>query len=248
MIRIRANVASTWERWSRAYRVRNTETSKTIPSSAVAGIASSTPATNEPVSCTKVEARNAPSMYSDPCARLIMSMMPKTSVSPAASRNSISPNCRPFSDCSRTRIAGIRNRGQSPISNWALTPISGLLHAAVFEPEVLVLLEDGADLAVDDAPVLVLDEFAHVVVLDRRAIRRFLEVPARAVRALRRLHQRRMERFLVLDLALRVAHRLVDDERRGVALLGKERRQPLVLLLELGDELAVRVVIEVVGP
>src|SRR5688572_10972942 len=78
--------------------------SRSMPRSAVAGTASSTPALNDPVSCTKVEARNAPTMYSEPCARLIMSMMPNTSVRPAASRNSISPNCRPFSDCSRIRI------------------------------------------------------------------------------------------------------------------------------------------------
>src|SRR6267378_3572837 len=31
-------------------------------------------------------------------------MIPKTSVSPAAMRNSITPSCSPFSVCSRTRI------------------------------------------------------------------------------------------------------------------------------------------------
>ncbi len=39
-----------------------------------------------------------------------MSMIPNTSVRPAASRNSISPNCRPFSVCSRIRIPDIGRR------------------------------------------------------------------------------------------------------------------------------------------
>src|SRR5919197_5313084 len=41
-------------------------------------------------------------MKSDPCARLTRFMMPKTSVSPAAMRNSITPNCRPLRPCSTT--------------------------------------------------------------------------------------------------------------------------------------------------
>src|SRR5947207_14171369 len=106
-----------------------------------------------------------------------MSMMPNTSVSPAASRNSISPNCTPFSACSRKRIADMKS-GSEPELIRALTPNLGLLHAAVFEPEVAVVLEDGADLAVDDAPLAVLDQRAHVVILDRRAVRRLLPRPA----------------------------------------------------------------------
>ncbi len=44
-------------------------------------------------------------MYSDPWARLTMSMMPNTSVNPAASKNSMSPNCNPLSDCSTSSTA-----------------------------------------------------------------------------------------------------------------------------------------------
>ena len=44
-------------------------------------------------------------MYNEPWARLIMSMMPNTRVSPAASKNNISPNCSPLSDCSRSKVA-----------------------------------------------------------------------------------------------------------------------------------------------
>src|SRR5258706_874036 len=218
-----------------------------MPSSAVAGMASSTPAVNEPVSSTKVEARKAPSMYSEPCARLIMSMMPNTSVRPAASRNSIRPNCTPFSACSRKRITDIQI-GDGARTNPGSVPEFQLLHAAVFGPEVAVVLEDGADFAIDDAPLAILHERAHVVVLDRRAVRRFLPFAPRCLGTLGRLHQRGAERLRVLDLAFRVAHRLVDDQRRGVALLGVKRRNALVFLLELGDEFLVGIVVEVVGP
>src|SRR6266849_8553166 len=104
-----------------------------------------------------------------------MSMMPNTSVSPAASRNSISPNCTPFRDCSRKRIADIKKFGDGARTILGCVPARRrLLHVAVFEPEVAVVLEDGADLPIDDAPFAVLDQRAHVVILDRRAVRRLL--------------------------------------------------------------------------
>ena len=53
---------------------------------------------------------------------------------------------------------------------------------------------------------------------------------------------------LVLELALGVAHRGVDQQRRVVALRRVERRHALVFLLELGDELLVRRVREVGRP
>src|SRR6185312_15200878 len=40
----------------------------------------------------------------EPCARLTRSMMPKTSVSPAASKNSSKPNCRPLRHCSMNSV------------------------------------------------------------------------------------------------------------------------------------------------
>src|SRR5713226_3264918 len=47
-------------------------------------------------------------MYSEPWARFTRSMMPNTSVSPAASRNSSSPNCSPFRHCSTKSSIGSR--------------------------------------------------------------------------------------------------------------------------------------------
>src|SRR4051794_17666333 len=160
-----------------------------------------------------------------------MSMMPNTSVNPAASRNSIRPNWMPLSPCSRKRIALIR----------ALSPNS--LHAAFAQPVVLVCRKDGGDLAIDDAALAVLDQRAHVVVLDRRAVCGFLPLPARRLRPLRRLHQGGAECLGVLDLAFRILDRLVDDQRGSVALLRVEGGDALVLLLELRDEFAVRVVV-----
>src|ERR687891_605789 len=102
-------------------------------------------------------------MYSEPCARLIISMMPNTSVRPAARRNSISPNCRLFSDCSRSKI-GVRAR--FPPKEWGLPGLppffSQLLHLAVFGPEVAEAADHGLDLLVDQAALVVLGDHAQV--------------------------------------------------------------------------------------
>src|SRR5262245_62089990 len=45
-------------------------------------------------------------MKSDPCARLMTRMIPKTSVTPTAIRKSIMPSCRPLKNCS-TRICRV---------------------------------------------------------------------------------------------------------------------------------------------
>src|SRR4051812_32002326 len=97
-----------------------------------------------------------------------MSMMPNTSVRPAASRNSISPNCRPLSDCSRIRIEDmgpIKRAGPRP------RPSSGhrlsLLHPAILDIGVAMVLEDGRERLVDDPPLRILADHAQVVVLDR---------------------------------------------------------------------------------
>src|SRR5258706_6091000 len=199
-----------------------------MPSSAVAGIASNTPSAKEPVACVRLAARKAPSMYSEPCARLIMSMMPNTSVRPAANRNSIKPNCRPFSACSRTRTT---------------TP---LLHRAVLDVGVAAVLEDRAHGLVDEAHLRVLADHAQVVVLDRVLVAVELEGAARRLE-LGRL-QRAAHRLLVVQPALGLAHCGIDEQRGVVALRSEHRGQPLVLLLEFGDEFLVGRVVEVERP
>ena len=47
-VRITPKVASTWLKWSRPYKWRNTSTSSNSPSSTAAGKVSSSPAQNEP--------------------------------------------------------------------------------------------------------------------------------------------------------------------------------------------------------
>src|SRR5712692_8206765 len=106
-----------------------------------------------------------------------MSMMPNTSVSPAASRNSISPNCRPFSICSTIRMGDKKGARLAP-RPFAVSPVASF-HLAVFGPEVDVLAHHGGDLLVDDAPLGILRHDAQVVVLDRRAVRREFPVAAR---------------------------------------------------------------------
>src|SRR3954469_12492023 len=110
-------------------------------------------------------------------------MMPNTSVRPAASRNSISPNCRPFSACSRIRIQD-----------------KALLHRAVLHVGVAAVLEDGADGLVDEASLRVLADHAQVVVLDWHLVAVELEGAAHRLEA-RRFH-RLPHRLDVLDFAL----------------------------------------------
>src|SRR5688572_28584912 len=119
-----------------------------------------------------------------------MSMMPNTSVRPAASRNSIRPNCTPFRVCSRKRVAVMQTKkGGASAPPFEDLHWKCLFHLAVFGPEVDVLGEHGADLLVDDAALLVLDQRAHVVVLDRRAVVGRLPVAARGLDSPGRAHQ-----------------------------------------------------------
>src|SRR5262245_23528846 len=76
-------------------------------------------------------------------------MMPNTRVSPAATRNSITPSCSPLSSCSTTRRPVI---GRGPESNergaGSPRPCRGALacalplHRTLVEVRVLVVLED----------------------------------------------------------------------------------------------------------
>src|SRR5258708_1325427 len=127
-------------------------------------------------------------MYSEPCARLIMSMMPNTSVRPAASRNSIRPSCKPFSTCSTIRESGIRTRdslSRHCERSEAIQGVRGLaldrfvatllamtcsLHLAARRERIRVVGEHFADRLVGDPAAAVLDDFAQVVVLDRKVV------------------------------------------------------------------------------
>src|SRR4029453_10782328 len=92
-------------------------------------------------------------------------MMPKTRVSPAASKNNITPNCRPLRTCSTNR---------RPVNAAPALP----LHRALLVVRVLVILEDGLlDLHLDlAAPPL--HGLQEVEVLDRHVVHVVRELAA----------------------------------------------------------------------
>src|SRR5438874_1693392 len=92
-------------------------------------------------------------MYSDPCARLTKLMMPNTSVSPAASRNSSTPYCRPLSSCASSSVAFIASS----------------LHGALRVVSVGVFLQRRGDVLDRDLAAL-LHRLEGVVVLHRQVV------------------------------------------------------------------------------
>src|SRR5215204_3377102 len=122
-------------------------------------------------------------MYCTPCARLMKSITPNTSVSPAAIRNRMIPNCSPLRVWTRRRVADI-DRGRIANSEWRIgtfySPLAAGLarRLAVLRIHVAVVLEDllddlGLELAVrapcDLHQVEVLDRIAVGVELERAA-------------------------------------------------------------------------------
>src|SRR5882724_2841169 len=165
-------------------------------------------------------------------------MMPKTSVSPAAMRKSMTPYCRPLSVCSRTRAQ--LTAGRAP-------PTPRLpLHRALGGVGVLVALEDSALDLHREIAIRALHGFEQIEVLDREVVR------VVRVRPPRRLvvgpAHRRDHALLVGEVALHRPDRAVDQQDSVVALGAVEDRYLAVLLPEVGDVLLVRVVLEVGAP
>src|ERR1043165_1445664 len=153
-------------------------------------------------------------MYSEPCARLTMFMMPSTSVSPAAIRNSITPYCRPFSSCSKTSAKVIK-KGRCRALSRSRAPSP--LHLAVLVVGVLVLLERLLHDVHGDAVLVVgLDRLQQVEVLDRVLV--VVELELAAHRVVVRLAHLAHQRLRVLQVALGAAHRRVDQHDGVVAL------------------------------
>src|SRR5262245_41548373 len=138
-------------------------------------------------------------MYREPCARLTRFMMPKTSVSPAAMRKSMTPNCRPLSVCSRTRAQLTAGRAPPP----PRLP----LHRALGGVGVLVAREDGLLDLHRELAVRHLHGLEQVEVLDREVIRIVRVRPAR--RLVVGPPHRRDHALLVGEIALHRAKRAV---------------------------------------
>ena len=99
-----------------------------------------------------------------------------------------------------------------------------------------MLLQRRPDRLQAHAALGVLRDLEHVHVLDREVVVAELEVAAHALEV-RRL-ERRHERLLVGDVALDLADRGVEQQRGVVRLRRVLRRDAVVLLLEVVDELA----------
>src|SRR5262249_49896932 len=193
-----------------------------MPTSKVATSASTAPMRKLPVKAAKVAAKYAPTMYSEPCAKFTRSMMPNTSVRPAARRNSSSPNCKPFRHCSA--ISSIEGSGRRMAERQSLPVFSAVrgrsrspLHRALVVVLVLAVLDDGRRRLERQVAVSILHHVLQVEVLDRHAIVAVLVRPAH--RRVVRLAHLVAHRVLLARIALHGDHRAVD-EVGGVVALG----------------------------
>src|ERR1043166_136307 len=102
-------------------------------------------------------------------------MMPNTSVSPAASKNSSRPNCSPFRNCSTissmspqprrcSKTAAARQRRRCSRRFWRS------LHRAFVVEAVLVVLDDGGDGFQRQLAVGILDHVLQIEALDRDVV------------------------------------------------------------------------------
>src|SRR6476646_7072846 len=128
-------------------------------------------------------------------------MMPNTSVSPAASRNSSRPNCRPFRHCSmnsvmtrslsRLRAPPQANGGSAPAPPPS-RPRAGSLHRAFVVELILAVLDDGGD-GLEHVVVALFHHVLQIEVLDRDVVVAELESAAHRLEVgfLQRLLHRR---------------------------------------------------------
>src|SRR5262249_51542119 len=131
-------------------------------------------------------------MYWTPCARLMRSITPNTSVSPAAIRNSSTPSCSPLRICTKSK-EDIRISHHDPVAviarprahRWWARPLRlrcaalahpTSFHRTVFRVGVLVIREHLlGDLGLELA-VLALGRLDQIEVLDRIVIIAELEI------------------------------------------------------------------------
>src|SRR5918996_4224061 len=177
-------------------------------------------------------------------------MMPKTSVRPAAIRNSMTPNCRPLRHCSRTSNplmeVPVNERGAGGPAPLARARSPALpLHRALMVVGVLVVLEDRLlDLHLDLGAAL--DGLQQIEVLDGMVVDVVGELPAGRLEV--GLPHGGHHALLVAEVALDGAHRRVDQHDAVVALGAVERRRVAELLLEVSHVLLVCLVLEVRAP
>src|SRR4051812_28097210 len=203
-------------------------------------------------------------------------MMPNTSVSPAASRNSSRPNCNPFSDCSiTTSMYPLNSRLQQnsgsatalppvfywvhdfsakPLITWlimrrknAARKRQGSLHRAFVVEAILVVLDDGGHRLERELAVGALDHVLQIEILDRDVVVAVFEGTAQRLE-IGLLHLG-LHRVLLGHVALHRDHRRVDQLRGVVglrAIIG--RAQARIFLVIVLDETLVFGVRQIVHP
>src|SRR5476649_2132670 len=114
-------------------------------------------------------------------------MMPNTSVSPAASRNSSRPNCNPFRHCSMKSVmarcsqrvtACQQANGGSADAPPPSCLVAGSLHRALVVEVILAVLDDGGDGLEHELTLGVLHHVLQIEVLNRNVVVAKLEVAA----------------------------------------------------------------------
>src|SRR5712691_2720755 len=134
-------------------------------------------------------------MWSEPCARFTRFMMPKTSVRPAAIRNSITPSCSPLRVCSRTSTRFMRKTkgARSGRAPWFVAeegPLPLPPHPTFLAVGVLVVAEDGfLDLHHRILAGRSRDRLEQVKILDREMVGVVAELAPRG-REVRLAHRR----------------------------------------------------------
>src|SRR5579871_63092 len=123
-------------------------------------------------------------------------MMPNTSVSPAAIRNSMTPSCRPFSAWNATSDTSIVMRRR--VRAGPRRPRRLPLHRAVLGIGVAVIGQHGAAAELEQLAVLA-HGLIEVVVLDRELV--VVELEWAAHRLEGRLAEGVAQRVLVVELA-----------------------------------------------
>src|SRR3954468_7083487 len=190
-------------------------------------------------------------MYSEPCARLTKSMMPNTSVKPAASRNSSSPNCSPFRNCSTISSISPTTAPQENSGSARAPPLLNesprSLHLAFVVEAILVVLDNSGNGFQRKLAIGVLHHVLQIEVLDRDMV---LAVFERAAHRLEiRLLHLGAHCVLLGGVAVHRRHGAVDQLRGIIGLRAvKARTQVGVLLAVVGHELLVLFVRQIVDP
>src|SRR6267143_3203184 len=176
-------------------------------------------------------------------------MMPKTSVSPAAIRNSMTPNWRPFSPCSSTSSTLMGNEKGGAIVSRPPASARGPrlpLHRTLLVVGVLVVLEDRLLDLHGELTIGGPHGLQQIEVLDREVVDVVpVRTPGRLVVGF--AHGGDHAR-LVREVTLDRTHRGVDQHDAVVALRTVERRRVAELLPAVGHVPPVRLVVQVGAP